>query len=135
MSLASLIARGQQRAEAVLMVDACTIRRGNGDSVVDDNTGIESETFTDLYAGPCRVQQHSTGGAAQEQTPGEDYQLLLRVEVQLPISVTGLEVDDEITITAAAHDPELVGQVFIVRDLFAKTHPTSRRVGVTRRTS
>lgn len=133
MSLAGALARGQAAAEA-LMVDACTIRRRTG-TTVDDNTGVESATYADVYAGPCRVQQHATGGAAQEQTPGEDYQLLLRVEVQLPISVTGLEVDDEITITAAAHDPELVGQAFVVRDLFAKTHPTSRRVGVTRRTS
>ena len=134
MSLTSALARGQAAAEA-LMVDACTIRRGNGDSVVDDNTGVEPETFTDLYTGMCRVQQSPTGGGAQEQTPGEDYQLHQRLEVQLPLSVTGLAVDDLVTITAAAHDPELVGQVFVVRDLFAKTHPTSRRLGVTRRTS
>lgn len=114
------------------MVDACTIRRRTG-TTVDDNTGVESATYADLYAGACRVQQRTA--QSQEQTPGEDYQLLVRVEVQLPVSVTGLRVGDEITVTAAAHDPELVDAVFLVRDMFAKTHPTARRVGVTRRTS
>jgi hypothetical protein len=133
MSLASALARGQAAALA-LMVDACEIRRRTG-STVDDNTGEEVSTYADVYAGKCRVQQASIGGAARSATPGEDAQLLLTLEVQLPIAVTGLLVDDEVTITAAAHDPDLVGQVFAIRDLFAKTHPTSRRVGVTRRTS
>lgn len=115
------------------MVDTCTIRRVAG-GTDDDNTGGGTVTWTDLYAGKCRVQQRSESSAT-ERTPGEDSQLLLRVEVQLPISVTGLRVKDEITITASAHDPDLIGRVLLIRDLFAKTHPTSRRVGVTRRTS
>jgi hypothetical protein len=130
-SVASALARGQAAALA-LMQDACTIRRRTG-TTVDDNTGEESETFTDLYAGRCRVQQ--SNAQAQEQTPGEDHQLLQRVEVQLPVSVADLQVGDRITITAAAHDPDLVGAVYLIRELFAKTHPTARRVGVTRRTS
>ncbi len=114
------------------MVDTCAIRRRVG-SAVDDNSGDESETWQSLYAGKCRVQQRSPG--AQQQTPGEDVQLMLSLEVQLPIAVTGLRVGDEITVTASMHDPDLVGQVLLIRDLFAKTHPTARRVGVTRRTS
>jgi uncharacterized protein DUF6093 len=131
MSAASARAAGQAAAER-LMVDQCTIRR-RGTSTVDDNTGEETPTWSDVYGGVCRVQQRTAG--AQSYTPGEDQQLLLRVEIQLPLSVTGLRVDDQITITAATHDPDLVGAVLIVRDLFAKSHPTSRRVGVIRRTS
>lgn len=131
MSRAAVLARGRIAAEAG-MVDACIIRRRTG-TTVDDNTGDEAVTWDDLYDGMCRVQQQAA--TSQQQTPGEDAQLLVRLEVQLPISVTGLQVADEITITASVHDPDLVGQVFLVRDLFAKTHPTARRVGVTRRTS
>lgn len=131
MSRASALTRGR-KAAAAGMVDACTIRRRTG-VTVDDNTGEDTVTWQDLYAGKCRVQQKSA--QAQERSPGEDEQLLIAEEVQLPILVTGLQVRDEITITAAAHDPALVGTVFLVRDLFAKTHPTARRVGVTRRTS
>ena len=130
MSVASALARGQAAAEA-LMQDACTIRRRTG-TVPDRFSGETVTTWDDLYAGKCRVQQ----GIAQadEQDAGEDYQLRLRLVVQLPVAVTGLEVEDEITITTAAHDPDLVGRVFLVRDLMHKTHPTARRVGVVERT-
>jgi hypothetical protein len=129
-SVASALARGQAAALA-LMQDACTIRR-RGEPMVDDFSGETAQSWASLYAGPCRVQQ----GIAQadEQDAGEDYQLRLRLVVQLPVSVTALEVEDEITITAAAHDPDLAGRVFLVRDLMHKTHPTARRVGVVERT-
>lgn len=132
MSRASVLARGRTAAEAG-MRDTCSIRRAIG-TAVDDNTGDETIAWEQLYAGKCRVQQRSEANSQQE-TPGEDYQLLQRVELQLPMSVTGLREADEVTITASAHDADLVGVVFLVRDLFAKTHATARRVGVTRRTS
>jgi hypothetical protein len=131
MSAAGAVARGRALAES-LMVDACTIRRSTG-TATDDNTGEVTPTWDDVYAGKCRVQQQTTG--SQAATAGQDYQLLQRLEVQLPMSVTGVEVGDEVTITAAALDAALAGQVFLVRDLFAKTHATARRLGVTRRTS
>jgi hypothetical protein len=129
MSRASLLARGQAAAEAG-MVDACTIGRP-GTPVLDDFSGTSTPARTALYAGKCRVQQ----GIAQadEQDTGEDYQLRLRLVVQLPVSVTGLEVGDEITMTAS-RDPDLVGRVFLIRDLMHKTDETARRVGAAERT-
>lgn len=132
MSASSLILRGRTAAER-LMVDTCTIRRRGGGSTVDDDTGVITPNRSTVYTGKCRVQQQTA--QAQQETPGEDFQLLVRLEVQLPMSVTGVQVGDEIEVTASALDPDLVGQVFVVRDLFAKTHATARRIGVTRRTS
>jgi hypothetical protein len=40
-----------------------------------------------------------------------------------------------VTITASVNDPDLVGRVFLIRDLFHKTEPTARRVGVIERTA
>jgi hypothetical protein len=130
MSRESVLARGQAAA-LVGMVDACTIRRLTGEST-DRDTGVITETWLELYAGQCRVQQSLA--RADENDVGEDFQLQLRLTVQLPVTVTGLEVNDEVTITTAAHDADLTGRVFLIRDLFHKTHPTSRRVGVTERT-
>lgn len=113
------------------MVDACEIRRRTGETV-DDTTGEVTATYTDVYDGRCRVQQ--AGAQAGSEEPGEAYVLMLRLEVQLPMSVTGLEVGDEIEVTASVHDPDLVGRVFLVRDLAHKTHATARRVQVTERT-
>jgi hypothetical protein len=107
------------------MVDACTITRV-GTRVTDTTTGEVTEPVSTLYTGQCRVQQAQA--QATEETVGEDHLLLLRLEVQLPMSVTGLEVGDLITITASAHDPDLPGRVFRIHDLAHKTHATSRRV-------
>jgi hypothetical protein len=124
MSAASALARGRAAVEA-LMVDACTITRV-GERDTDTTTGEVTEPVSTLYTGQCRVQQAQA--QATEETVGEDHLLLLRLEVQLPMSVTGLEVGDLITITASAHDPDLPGRVFRIHDLAHKTHATARRV-------
>jgi hypothetical protein len=124
MSAASALARGRAAVEA-LMVDACTITRV-GERDTDTTTGEVTEPVSTLYTGQCRVQQAQA--QATEETVGEDHLLLLRLEVQLPMSVTGLEVGDLITITASGHDPDLPGRVFRIHDLAHKTHATARRV-------
>lgn len=135
MSIESALARGQALAERN-MVDSCTIRRRDfGNDVTNPDTGQVTKAYVspNPYAGKCRVQQALA--QAQQQDAGEDYTLLLRLEVQLPVVASvGLEVGDEVTITASVNDPDLVGRTFLIRDLFHKTHPTSRRIQVTERT-
>lgn len=130
MSRESVLARGRAAAEAG-MVDSCTIRRVTS-STSDPDTGVETPTWAQLYAGQCRVQQATA--QAQREDIGEDHLLLLRLEVQLPMTVVGLEVGDEITVTAAASDPDLPGRVFLVHDLAHKTDATARRVQCIERT-
>lgn len=115
------------------MADACTIRRTSGSGATDPDTGYPTQTYTQLYAGKCRVQQAQA--QAQREDVGEDHLLLLRLEVQLPVAGTeGLQVGDEITMTAAANDADLVGRVFRIHDLAHKTDPTARRVQCIERT-
>jgi hypothetical protein len=130
MSRATVLKRGQLAAEAG-MVDACAIRRRTG-SVTDRDTGASTPTYAALYSGPCKVQ--NSRAEAGRSDVGEDYLLLLRLEVHLPMSVTGLQAGDEIVITAAAHDADLPGRVFRIHDLAHKTFATARRVGVIEKT-
>ncbi len=132
MSRATVLARGRRAAEAG-MTDTCTIRRVTGQTT-DEVTGAVTPTYLspDPYTGRCRVQQAQA--QAEQHTAGQDYQLLLHLEVQLPISVTGLQVGDEVTVTAAVHDPDLVGRVFLIRDLMHKSAATARRVSVLEKT-
>lgn len=130
MSAASVLARGRAAAEA-LMVDTCTICR-----ITDESTGsggVVTPNFTTLYTGKCRVQQ--VRAKANEVDAGEAYLLMLQLEVQLPMSVTGLQAEDQVTVTASVHDADLVGRVFFIRDLAHKTHATARRVQVQEKTS
>ncbi len=130
MSRATVLARGRVAAETG-MVDTCAIRRNTGEST-DDFSGTVTINWLDLYDGKCRVQQAQA--QAHQHDAGEDYLLLLRLEVQLPMSVVGLQVGDEITMTASTYDDDLVGRVFLIHDLAHKTEATARRVQVTERT-
>jgi hypothetical protein len=126
-----VLARGRAAAEA-RMVDACTIRRRNGETT-DQNTGEITPTYDQLYQGKCRVQQEAM--QAQQQDAGEAYLLMVRLEVHLPIAVTGLQPDDEVKITASISDPDLPGRTFYIRDLAHASEKTARRVGTVERTS
>lgn len=129
--VASALARGRAAAER-LMVDQCVVRRVTG-TVTDPDTGRVTPTYTSVYEGRCRVQQQHVQARAVE--PGEAHLLMLRLEVHLPMSVTGIAAGDEVAITASAHDPDLAGRTFVVRELAHKTHATARRLGVEERTS
>jgi hypothetical protein len=131
MSAASVLARGRAAAEA-LMVDACTIRRITSSST-NETTGEVTPTYSTIYAGKCRVQQQAATASGQD--AGEAYVLMLALTLQVPMSVTGVRTEDEVTITASVHDPDLVNRVFLVKDLAHKTHATARRIGCTERTS
>lgn len=130
MSAASALARGRAAAEA-LMVDACTIQEVTGEST--ETGGVVTPTYATVYSGKCRVQQPDA--QARQEDAGEAYLLMSRRQLQLPMSVTGVRADQVVTITASAQDPDLAGRVFVVRDEFAKSHATARRVGIEERTS
>lgn len=134
MSRDSALTRGKLAAEAS-MVDACTIRRLTGLSAPNPSTGAVTRTYLspNPYTGKCRVQQIT--GTARPHEVGEDFLLMQRIDVQLPVAGTeGLEVGDEVTITAAVHDQDLVGRVFLVHDLAHKSEATARRVVCSERT-
>lgn len=118
------LARGRAAAEA-LMVDTCRIERKTGEAT-STTSGAAIPTYLTLYEGKCRIQQRATEARAED--AAEQYDRMLRLEVQLPMSVTGLKVDDRVTVTASVHDADLVGRQVWIRHLAHKTHATARRV-------
>lgn len=132
MSRASVLARGRAAALAG-MVDTCAITRVTSHATNPD-TGVVTPTVATIYTGVCRIQQR-TAGDARTADAGEAYQLLLRMELQLPNSATGIAVGDVATITASVNDADLVGRQFRVRELAHKSEATSRRLGVEEATS
>lgn len=124
MSRASILAAGRRAAEAG-MVDTCRIRRTIQEDT-DESTGVITPVKVDIYAGPCRIQQAQ--GQGQRQDVAEASLVLLRLELQLPMSVIGLQEGDEAEILTSVNDGDLVGRVFRIRDLAHKTEATARRV-------
>ena len=125
MSALAATLSGRREAER-LMVDTCTIRRQTGET--RDASGAVTPVYgTTVYTGKCRLQLR--GLASQSPDVGEQRIDILRGELQLPISVTGVAVDDQVTFDSSL-DPALGGRVFRVADLMHKTHATARRLPV-----
>ncbi|MFE7869760.1 DUF6093 family protein [Micromonospora humida] len=123
MSVESALRAGRRAAER-LMVDQCTIRRRTGETTGPG--GVVTPTYATVYEGRCRMQQPT--GQAREQEAGEASMLLLRFELQLPMSVAGVQADDEVLLVTSVHDPDLAGRDFLVRGLSHKTHAVMRRL-------
>lgn len=130
MSRADLLAEAQAFAEEG-MVDTCTIQHPTGETL-DPVTDQVTPTYSTTYAGVCRIQQQQP--YAERNDAGQQYQLLLRIEVQLPVRVIGIFPDDVVTIVTS-RDADLVGRKFSVRDLAHKTDASSRRIQCTEVTS
>ncbi len=125
----SLLNRGRAAAQA-LMTDTCRVRRA-GAASTDSSTGVVTPSWTYPYAtgstaGPCRVQDSTgsttgaVGGVAQSD--------IAAVVVSLPMSATGIVPGDQVVVVSCAHDPGLVGRVFTVTRVLAKSHATARRL-------
>jgi hypothetical protein len=109
------------------MVDACTITRVTGQTTNTQTAAITPTTAT-VYTGKCRLQQQ--GRMSRPTTVAEEYVFQTQRELQLPMSVTGVRINDIVTVTASALDPDSAGRTYWVRELFDKTHGTSRRIGI-----
>lgn len=117
------------------MLETCTITRGGGAPTFDGTTGTyTTPAGTTIYSGPCEVQV-SDGLTAQSEDAGGADVTLTRVTVKVPITATGIQIDDVVTITASALDPDLVGQRFTVVAGHAKSFATARRLQVERTTT
>jgi hypothetical protein len=132
MSRASVLARGRVAA-ALGMQDACTIRRPSGSGTTDPVTGYPDAVLH--HALHRQVPRAAAGGhrAGARRRRGPVW--VVRFDLQLPVDGSeGLKVDDEVTITAAVNDADLVGRTFIHPELAHKSEATSRRVGMIERT-
>lgn len=115
------------------MVDACVVEAVTG-STTDLETGEITDTVSEVYAGRCRVQQAAP--SASDQTVGEAELLMVTRVLQLPVETsTAVRAGHRVRITACLHDPGLVDRRFTIRAEFAKSHATSRRLGIEEATS
>ena len=130
MSATSTTLRGQVAALA-LMQDACTVTRITGQAT-NTQTGAVTNTTSTIYTGRCKIQRFGTTGAgtARPATVGEAQVYQLPAAVHVPMTVTGVQVGDIVTVTASVLDPDLVGRTFWVRELFHKSYATARRLGL-----
>lgn len=126
MSATSITLRGRAAAEA-LMLDAVTIKR-TASSSTDQDTGVVTPTLSTLYTGKAKIHQASP--SASPTTLGEAEVFIGQVEVHVPVTVTAIQPDDLVTVTAASLDADLVGKTYRVRGVADKSFLTARRLSV-----
>jgi hypothetical protein len=112
------------------MVDVCRIERQTGETT--DEYGRVTPVMTLIYAGKCRVMSWAV--ATTSPNVGQQRVDLLRMDLHVPTSVAGVEVNDVATITSS-RDPDLVGRRLRVDNLAHKTDATARRFPVEEVTS
>lgn len=126
MTAAGVTVRGQRFAEQQ-MTDTCTITGPGGTPSFNSSTGaITASAGASLYSGKCRVKPANVQD--RQVQAGERSVQVWPYVVSVPMSATGVGVDAVVTVTASA-DPELVGQVLIVKDVTRGTNVTARRLG------
>jgi hypothetical protein len=124
---------GRAAAEAI-MVDACTVTMPAATASQSEVTGkVTKGSPTSLYSGKCRLQLLDV--RPEHADAGERIWTAQQATISVPVSVTGIVVGCEVTITASALDPDLVGKVFRVRAVASKTYLTARRLTCERVTS
>jgi hypothetical protein len=116
--------RGRRAAED-LMVDAVTITRTASVST-NSETGAVTRTPTTVYTGKCKVAINSK--TARPDNVAEDQLFLFRVQVQLPTTAVGVQIDDQALITASVNDVELAGRTFAIREIAHGSFITARRL-------
>lgn len=126
MSAADAVAEGRTQAE-LLMFDSCTVDRP-GPVVTDPDSGVAAPSLTRIYEGKCKVQQ--TIAQSSNPTAGGHSFTVQSTRWDTPVSAGPFAVNDVVTMTGAVLDPQLVGRVYRVVELFHKSGATAQRVRV-----
>jgi hypothetical protein len=109
------------------MFDACIVDRP-GPVVTDPDSGVVAPSLSRIYAGKCKVQQ--TIAQSSNPTAGGHSFTVQSTRWDTPVSAGPFAVNDVVTMTGAVLDPQLVGRVYRVVELFHKSGATAQRVRV-----
>lgn len=124
--LAGMVPFLREQAES-LMLETCTVQRP-GAPVTDPNTGSVTPSLTLIYAGKCKVQQSMA--QSSNPTAGSHSFTVQSTRWDTPVSAGPFLVDDVVTMTSGTLDPQLIGRVYRVVELFHKSGATAQRVRV-----
>ena len=125
MSARTVTLRGRRAAES-LMLDTARVDEVTGSTV--DANGAEVDTYTQRYAGKCKVQ--STSSSESTPVAGGATFTIQRSEVHFPVGSFSTAVGQVVTLETCALDPLLVGHTFRVVALLHKSAATAYRLGV-----
>lgn len=110
-----------------LMVDACLVGRP-AEVYTDQTTGQVVNAYTTVYEGKCKIQI-TAGQSAHPEAGGAEF-TVQQLRLDIPVAAGPVAVDDTVTVTACAQDPQLVGTVLRIVEVFRKSMATAQRTRV-----
>lgn len=123
MSARAAVLRGREAAEA-LMIDVCRVHRP-GPAVTDPVTAKVTAPLVLIYEGKCKIQQ-TLAQSSNPEAGGHQF-TVQDTRWDTPVSVGRFMVGDVVTVDYCELDPQLVGRVFRVKELFHKSMATAQR--------
>lgn len=113
---------------AAALPDTVLVTRQGGDPVLDETTGdLDFPAPTTVYTGAARVRPRGTSEQSAE--VGELHETLGDYVATLPHTVTDVQVDDFLSVTASS-DGGMVGRSFRVVHVGWSSWQIDRRVGL-----
>ena len=118
------------------MLDTCIIDRP-GEPVTDPETGAVSPSHTLVYPlpgweseddGRCKVQQTLAQSSSPE--AGGAVFTVQGARLDIPVGVGPVATGDRVRIVTASSNPDLVGNVYRVVEIFEKSWQTAQRIRV-----
>ena len=126
MGLEATLRRGRRAAEK-LMSSSVEVRRFTGDTVIDENTLIETPVYRTVYSGIAKIASYE----AFEQTPevSGGVVTVVRLRVDFPVRSFIAKPGDEAHVLSDSSDPLLGGRRFrLTVTAPYKSHATAYRV-------
>ena len=126
MGLEATLRRGRRAAEK-LMSSSVEVRRFTGETVIDEDTLIETPVYDVVYAGVAKVASYE----AFEQTPESagGVVTVVRLRVDFPVGSFVAKPRDACHVLSDSSDPLLAGRVYrLTVSAPYKSHATAYRV-------
>ena len=126
MGLEATLRRGRRAAEA-LMSSTVEVRRFTGETIIDEDTLIETPVYKTVYSGIAKVASYE----AFEQTPESagGVVTVVRLRVDFPVGSFVAKPGDEAHVLSDLSDPLLAGRRFrLTVTAPYKSHATAYRV-------
>lgn len=117
------------RAQAEsMMTEHCVIERPTG-TQYDPASHRDESTWQPVYTGRCHLQPVSAASAELTELVGQQINSLTH-HGTVPLSVTDLQADDRLTITAS-DDPAQIGRRYTLTAVQSGSHAVARRFTAT----
>ena len=126
MGLEATLRRGRRAAER-LMTSTVEVRRFTGETVIDDETLIETPIYNVVYSGRAKIASYE----AFEQTPevSGGVVTVVRLRADFPVGSFVAKPGDACHVLSDSSDPLLAGRVYrLTVSAPYKSHATAYRV-------